>query len=73
MTTLTIKIPEQNPSIIEEIRTVLSRFQGISFDFQQSMKEERVKNSLRTMCSEISSGSALKSAKPLSHLYAEIS
>jgi len=72
MTTMTLTIDDKSHDLLEALKTILSNFQGISFEIETTETEEEVLNSFRTAMKDIASGKAIQNARPVEELFKEL-
>ena len=72
MTTMTLTIDDKSHDLLEALKTILSNFQGISFEVETTETKEEVLNSFRTAMKDIASGEAIKNARPVEELFKEL-
>jgi len=72
MTTMILTIDDKSQDLIEAFKIFASKFQGVSLEIETDETEEEVLNSFRVAMKDISSGEAIKNAKPVEELFKEL-
>ena len=73
MTTMILTIDDKSQDLVEALKTIVSNFQGVSFEIDKEESTEDVLNSFSASLQDIKNGNSLKNARPIEELYKEFS